>query len=108
MPPKPLAEGDVEGLGRLITQSHISLRDDFEVSSRALNDMVDAALASPGCLGARMTGAGFAGCAIALVEEGDVGSFIHETESRYRVVSDEEPVIFQCTASDGAGVLPVS
>jgi mevalonate kinase len=53
-------------LGRLITPSHVSLRDRFNVSSVAIDAIVDAALASQACLGARMTGAGFAGYAIAL------------------------------------------
>jgi galactokinase len=102
-----IAEGDVDQLGRLITQSHVSLRDGFDVSSDALNAMVDAALASPGCLGARMTGAGFAGCAIALVRENDIDSFMREAESRYRAVSDAEPSIFACRASDGASLVPL-
>ena len=51
-----------------MSESHASLRDDFEVSAPALDAIVEAALASPGCLGARMTGGGFAGCAVALVD----------------------------------------
>ena len=60
--------GNLDHVGELINASHISLRDDFEVSSEALDLMVDCALAAPGCYGARMTGAGFGGCAVALVE----------------------------------------
>ena len=58
---------DAFELGNLMTDSHASLRDDFEVSAPALDAIVDVALASPGCLGPRMTGGGFAGCAVALV-----------------------------------------
>ena len=59
--------GDARALGRLLDASHISLRDDFEVSSRELDIIVEVAAAHPACLGARMTGAGFGGCAVALV-----------------------------------------
>ena len=60
--------GDSRRLGELMTASHRSLRDDFEVSSDALDAMVEIASDREGCLGARMTGAGFGGCAVALVE----------------------------------------
>ena len=62
-----LEHGDGPALGRLMTESHLSLRDDYEVSTRALDDIVDAALNGDGCLGARMVGAGFGGTVIALV-----------------------------------------
>jgi galactokinase len=65
-----LAAGDVRGAGALMVESHVSLRDDFEVSTRALDRLVDALVATPGVLGARLTGAGFGGCCVALVERG--------------------------------------
>jgi galactokinase len=102
-----VAVEDMKELGRLITQSHVSLRDKFGVSSIALDAMVDAALASPGCLGARMTGAGFAGCAIALVEEDQLEPFVRATESRYRASTREEPTIFPCIPSEGASIQPI-
>jgi galactokinase len=102
-----VADEDPEELGRLITLSHASLRDKFGVSSIALDAMVDAALASPGCLGARMTGAGFAGCAIALVEEDQLEPFVRATESRYRASTREEPTIFPCIPSEGASIQPI-
>ena len=103
-----MAEGDTELVGELISQSHISLRDDFEVSSAALDAMVVAALASPGCLGARMTGAGFAGCAIALVQEESVESFVQETTARYGETGFGLPDIFACRPSGGASVMMTS
>ena len=103
-----MAEGDVELVGKLISQSHVSLRDNFEVSSVALDTMVEAALASPGCFGARMTGAGFAGCAIALVQEEAVDSFIQETTARYGATSFGIPDIFACRPSGGASVIVTS
>lgn len=73
--------GDVAALGRAMTASHASLRDDFEVSSPALDAVVDAALAAPGCVGARMTGGGFAGCAVALVRRDTAAEFVARVES---------------------------
>ncbi len=65
-----LRTGDVAAAGELMVQSHRSLRDDFEVSTAALDQLVDRLLASPGVYGARLTGAGFGGCAVALAEPG--------------------------------------
>lgn len=65
-----LDSGDLAGAGRLMTQSHASLRDDFEVSTAALDGMVDRFLEIDGVLGARLTGAGFGGCVVALVRAG--------------------------------------
>ncbi len=97
--------GDPARLGSLISQAHISLRDNFEVSSPALDAMVEAAQASPGCLGASMTGAGFAGCAIAIVEETAIDSFIRHAEERYRAVTEHTPSLFACRAASGASVV---
>jgi galactokinase len=65
-----LRSGDTSGLGRLMTESHRSLRDDFEVSTAALDETVSRLMDEPGVLGARLTGAGFGGCAVALCETG--------------------------------------
>jgi galactokinase len=62
--------GDLAVLGPLLAASHASLRDDFEVSTPALDQLVDRLVATPGVLGARLTGAGFGGCAVALCEAG--------------------------------------
>lgn len=68
--------GDAEALGELMNASHESLRSDFEVSSEALDVMVECARQHPACLGARMTGGGFGGSAVALVVEGAEGEFM--------------------------------
>ena len=68
-----------ELLGSLMNDSHASLRDDFASSSDALDAIVEAARSAPGCLGARVTGAGFAGCAVAAVRSEDVDAFIPRT-----------------------------
>jgi galactokinase len=65
-----LAAGDVTTAGTLMSASHASLRDDFEVSTTALDDAVDRLLATPGVLGARLTGGGFGGCVVALARPG--------------------------------------
>ena len=99
-----LANGDVAKVGRLMVASHASLRDDYEVSGRELDAMVDAALAAPGCLGARMTGGGFAGSAVALVESKRLDEFLGETASVYVEWTGLEPSLFVCKPSDGTSV----
>jgi len=94
--------GDAEGFGKLMTQSHESLRDDFEVSNDALNTMVEIALAQEGCLGARMTGAGFGGCAVALVKEETADGFVSNVAQEYEKKTDLEPSIYVTPATDGA------
>jgi galactokinase len=100
-----LAEGDAAAFGELMDLSHVSLRDDFEVSSHELNVMVEIARRQPGCHGARMTGAGFGGCAVALVEQGAVGVFVRAVGTEYRRATDLEPNLYVCYATDGARVV---
>jgi len=78
-----LAQGDIARFGELMSDSHRSLRDDYEVSGPALDRAVEAAMVSPGCLGARMTGGGFAGCAVALVEAGQADAFEQTAKTHY-------------------------
>ncbi|MHC5067408.1 MAG: galactokinase, partial [Planctomycetota bacterium] len=79
-----LEAGDVVGFGRLMVASHVGLRDHYNVSCPELDAMVAAARAGRGCVGARMTGAGFGGCAVALVAEDAVEAFVEETVAGYR------------------------
>ncbi len=95
---------DSRAIGTLLNESHQSLRDDFEVSSPALDAMVEMAQQTDGCYGARMTGAGFAGCAIALVEKGCEAAFIRQVGARYQVATSLSPSFFVVEASDGAEV----
>ncbi len=99
-----MASGDAEQLGRLMDDSHASLRDDFEVSSAALDAMVDAAR-DAGCLGARMTGAGFGGCAVALVDAGHTAAFVERVSLGYRERTSLTPAVYVCQAADGAGIV---
>jgi galactokinase len=75
--------GSPEALGALMNASHASLRDDFEVSSPALDAMVEIARAQQGCHGARMTGAGFGGCAVALVDQPHGAAFVRDVAAEY-------------------------
>jgi galactokinase len=102
---KAMRRGDAHRLGRLMDASHASLRDDFEVSSRELNIMVEIAQKQAGCFGARMTGAGFGGCAIALVQEDHVDAFAGHVRQAYQSATDLTPNIYICQASDGSSLV---
>ena len=78
-----LQTGDLEAFGRLMNESHKSLRDDYEVTGRELDTLVEAAWEIPGVIGARMTGAGFGGCAVSLVKEESVETLIREVGAKY-------------------------
>ena len=97
--------GDAAALGRLMNASHDSLRDDYEVTSHTLDTMVESARRQRGCLGARMTGAGFGGCAIALVREGDVAPFLANVARDYEQTTGLTPDLFVCRPSAGAGLV---
>jgi galactokinase len=103
-----LAAGDVVRFGALMDASHASLRDDFKVSSAALDALVTAARAAPGCLGARMTGAGFGGCAVALVHEGAVDAFVAATTRAYRDATGLDATAYPSRAAAGAGPVAVT
>lgn len=96
-----LGRGDLERFGALLVESHRSLRDDFEVTGPELDALVDAALRSPGCAGARMTGAGFGGCAIALVRARDLAAFEREAGARYRKATGIEAGFYESAVEDG-------
>jgi galactokinase len=102
-----LADGDVERVGYLMTESHVSLRDDFEVSRPELDAMVEIARAQPGCYGARMTGAGFGGCAVGLTDAAKAEAFAHDVARAYEARVGLTPAVYVCPASQGATVDPV-
>jgi galactokinase len=99
-----LQRQDLETLGKLMHESHISLRDDYEVSCRELDAMVDLALNIPGTYGARMTGGGFGGCTINLVDTRAVHSFKSCIFSKYKEVTNIDSEIYVTWAADGAGI----
>jgi len=102
---KLLLENDLESAGKLLVESHENLRDLYEVSSPALNQIVESALEIPGCLGARMTGAGFGGCAVALITNESASFFIDEIQNRYFRKSGLTANVYLTSATNGAETL---
>ena len=97
-----LESGDPVRFGRLMDASHESLRDDYEVSCPELDIMVEIARALPGCLGARMTGGGFGGCTVNLVEAGAVEGFRSGLARAYREAAGTDPWVHVCEPAGGA------
>jgi galactokinase len=97
-----LERRDLETFGQLMRQSHISLRDDYEVSCKELDLMVELASNVEGVFGARMTGGGFGGCTINLVRSESVDAFKQSVASGYLKATGREPEIYVCTAAQGA------
>ncbi len=96
-----LAKNDLEGFGKLLYDSHQSLQQDYEVSGFELDCLVDAAMQQEGCLGARMTGAGFGGCAIALVKTDLIPVFKANVKQQYDKQTGLSLSIYETVASNG-------
>lgn len=96
-----LKGGDLETFGQLLNQSHLSLRDDYEVSCKELDLLVELAQKVPGTLGARMTGAGFGGCTVNLVRHESVEEFCATVGSAYRGLAGREAEIYVTIPSNG-------
>jgi galactokinase len=101
---KLLAAGDAVGFGKLVYACHVSLRDLYEVSIPELDAMVEAALPLPGCYGARLTGAGFGGCTVNLVEESQAETFIQGLKEGYRKTTGRTAEVYLCRATEGVRV----
>lgn len=99
-----LRTGNQRSFGALMYASHASLRDLYEVSTPELDALVEIARTLPGCIGARLTGAGFGGCTINLVAEDLAESFIHGLENGYLQRTGIHTRIYLCQASHGAQV----
>lgn len=97
-----LVAGDLAAFGKLLDASHASLRDDYEVTGVELDTLVATAQAQSGVLGARMTGAGFGGCAIALVHNSEWDNFVNNVKSAYEEVIGYETDIYRAAIDDGA------
>ena len=98
-----LENGDVEKMGRLMDASHRSLRDDFEVSRYELDLLVDRAHAFEGVLGARLTGAGFGGCTVNLVQRDAVEAFVRQITEAYREKTGIVLETYVCAIAPGVG-----
>ncbi len=97
--------GNAPQLGQLMNASHTSLRHDFEVSSPALDTIAAIAREHPACYGARMTGAGFGGCAVALVQADAATHFAVEVKAAYEAQTPHQAQIYLCEATDGATII---
>ncbi|WML57924.1 galactokinase [Neobacillus sp. PS2-9] len=97
-----LKTGNLEAFGQLMNQSHVSLRDDYEVTGMELDRLVEAAWNQPGVLGARMTGAGFGGCAIAIVANEEVDNFIANVGVTYADKVGYQANFYVASIGDGA------
>jgi galactokinase len=99
-----LAMGDLHRVGALMNESHASLRDEFEVSRSELDTMVTIARAQEGCYGARMTGAGFGGCAVALVDAARSETIASQVAREYGAAVGLRPAVYLCSAAAGASL----
>jgi galactokinase len=100
-----LERGDTAALGGLLAAAHASLRDDFAVSVPELEAMAAAATAAPGCVGARLVGAGFGGAVLGLVERDAAQAFVAAAAAAYRKSSGREGAFLVCEAAGGAEVM---
>ena len=102
---KYLKAGDLKSFGKLMDQSHVSLRDLYEVTGPELDAMAEAAWQAPGVVGSRMTGAGFGGCTVSLVKEADAGRFVEYTGRAYQERTGLKPSFYEAEVGDGAKAL---
>jgi galactokinase len=99
---KKLQEGDLKGFGQLMNQSHLSLRDDYEVTGKELDALVEAAWEEEGVIGSRMTGAGFGGCTISIVQNDSIEAFIQNVGRKYKEKTGLTADFYVVEIGDGA------
>jgi galactokinase len=97
------AAKDLQAMGRLFVESHRSLQHDYQVSCPELDFLVDTALTVSGVYGARMTGGGFGGCTVNLVDAGAVANFDSAVNTAYQAKFGKTPTVYRCNPSAGAG-----
>lgn len=100
-----LREGDITTFGELMNQSHISLRDDYEVSCDEIDILVNLAWNTPGVIGSRITGGGFGGCTVSIVKNEAVDTFIETIGKAYKEKVGHEAEFYTVDIGDGAGRL---
>ena len=101
-----LEEGDLAGFGRLMVESHDSSRLNFENSCTELDILVEIGSSLPGFLGARLSGGGFGGITVHLVEEAEAESYARRLATAYESRTEIEPEVMICQAGDGAEIIP--
>lgn len=99
---KALDEGNLTEFGRLMNESHVSLRDDYEVTGKELDTLAALAWAQDGVIGSRMTGAGFGGCTISIVKNEYLDNFKVNVEREYEKVIGYKPTFYVVSVGDGA------
>lgn len=97
-----LKEGNVELFGKYMNESHVSLRDDYEVSCEEIDVLVDLAWKIPGVIGSRITGGGFGGCTVSIVKNDAVDEFIEKVTKGYQETCGKTPEIYVVDIGDGA------
>jgi len=97
-----LNQGEIEKFGKLMNQSHNSLRDDYEVTGKELDCLVDEARKVDGTVGSRMTGAGFGGCTVSIVKEDTVETFINEVGKGYKARTGLKADFYVAEIGDGS------
>ena len=100
-----LKAGDIEAFGKLMIASHDSLRDDYEVTGKELDTLVDAALKQTGVIGSRMTGAGFGGCTVSIVKNDAIDAFIENVSKEYLEKIGYAADFYVVEVGDGAGII---
>ena len=98
---KALEDNNLELFGQLMNESHISLRDDYEVTGKELDTLVSLAWKEEGVIGSRMTGAGFGGCTVSIVKEENIENFTENIEKEYEKIIGYKPEFYVVDISDG-------
>lgn len=98
---KALEENNLKLFGELMNASHVSLRDDYEVTGKELDTLVSLAWEVPGVVGSRMTGAGFGGCTVSIVKDDSVENFTETLKAKYTDIIGYEPSFYIVNISDG-------
>lgn len=102
MAKEALTRGDLEKFGQLMNESHISLRDDYEVTGKELDSLVESAWEEKGTVGSRMTGAGFGGCTVSIVKKDNIDEFVKNVSKKYFEKTGLEAEFYIANVSDGA------
>ncbi len=104
---RALKAGDFAACGEAMNASHASMRDDFEITCPEVDFLAALARREPGVYGSRMTGGGFGGCTVSLVEADAVERVSRHIAERYPVAAGRDADVFVCSPCDGAGLLPL-
>ena len=100
-----LEKGDLATCGMLMDASHISMRDDYEITCAEIDTLVEISRKQPGVYGSRMTGGGFGGCTVSLVDKDAVNGFTAAVSAEYAEATGHRPEIFACSPMPGVGPL---